>query len=53
MSREKSLWFAEEILLDAKLINCQLESGELAAIEEMLRAEAHLSKDPETGRLRP
>ncbi|KAI8441112.1 hypothetical protein MSG28_009372 [Choristoneura fumiferana] len=53
MSRDKSVWFAEEILLDAKLINFQLESGEWDAVEEMLRAEAQLSRDAETGRLRP
>ncbi|XP_049878642.1 ataxin-10 isoform X2 [Pectinophora gossypiella] len=53
MSRDKSVWFAEEILLDAKLINFQLETGEWDAVEEMLRAEAQLSKDAETGRLRP
>ncbi|CAK1542729.1 unnamed protein product [Leptosia nina] len=53
MSRDKSVWFAEEILLDAKLINCQLETGEWDAVEEMLRAEAQLSRDAETGRLRP
>lgn len=53
MSRDKSVWFAEEILLDAKLINFQLESGEWDAVEEMLRAEAQLSRDTETGRLRP
>ncbi|XP_004923792.2 ataxin-10 isoform X2 [Bombyx mori] len=53
MSRDKSVWFAEEILLDAKLINFQLESGEWDAVEEMLRAEAQLSRDVETGRLRP
>ncbi|KAJ8728976.1 hypothetical protein PYW07_006672 [Mythimna separata] len=43
----------EEILLDAKLINFQLETGEWDAVEEMLRAEAQLSRDAETGRLRP
>ncbi|OWR51347.1 putative Ataxin-10 [Danaus plexippus plexippus] len=53
MSRDKSVWFAEEILLDAKLINFQLETGEWDAVEEMLRAEAQLSRDAETGRLRP
>ncbi|KAM3965995.1 ataxin-10 isoform 2-T2 [Aphomia sociella] len=53
MSRDKSVWFAEEILLDAKLINFQLETGEWDAVEEMLRAEAQLSRDTETGRLRP
>ncbi|VVD03377.1 unnamed protein product [Leptidea sinapis] len=53
MSRDKSVWFAEEILLDAKLINYQLETGEWDAVEEMLRAEAQLSRDAETGRLRP
>ncbi|XP_075982405.1 uncharacterized protein LOC142980728 [Anticarsia gemmatalis] len=53
MSRDKSVWFAEEILLDAKLINFQLETGEWDAVEEMLKAEAQLSRDAETGRLRP
>lgn len=53
MSRDKSVWFAEEILLDAKLINFQLETGEWDAVEEMLKAEAQLSRDTETGRLRP
>lgn len=53
MSRDKSVWFAEEILLDAKLINFQLETGEWDAVEEMLRAEAQLSRDAETGKLRP
>ncbi|XP_053616340.1 ataxin-10 [Plodia interpunctella] len=53
MSRDKSVWFAEEILLDAKLINFQLETGEWDQVEEMLRAEAQLSRDAETGRLRP
>lgn len=47
------MWFAEEILLDAKLINFQLETGEWDAVEEMLKAEAQLSRDAETGRLRP
>ncbi|GBP12548.1 hypothetical protein EVAR_10219_1 [Eumeta japonica] len=53
MLRDKSVWFAEEILLDAKLINFQLETGEWDAVEEMLRTEAQLSRDAETGRLRP
>lgn len=47
------LYLFQEILLDAKLINFQLETGEWDAVEEMLRAEAQLSRDAETGRLRP
>lgn len=53
MSRDKSIWFGEEILLDGALIHYKLGAGEWVAVEDMLRAEAQLSRDPETGRLRP
>lgn len=53
MSRDKSSWFGEEVLLDAALVNNKLELRELKHLADLLRDEACLNRDPETGRLRP
>ncbi|XP_077287529.1 uncharacterized protein LOC143912170 isoform X2 [Arctopsyche grandis] len=53
MSRDKSSWFGEEVLLDAALVNNKLELRELKHLADLLRDEACLNRDPDTGRLRP
>lgn len=53
MSRDRSTWFAEEVLLDAALVNSKLEARDLTNLAHLLRDEARLNRDPDTGRLRP
>lgn len=53
MSRDRSTWFAEEVLLDAALVNSKLEARDLTHLAHLLRDEARLNRDPETGRFRP